>query len=180
MTNQSEEPKSAVPLEPDVQLTPEQIVTQLRVLRPHLIEFGPLSVREASLIRAAAHVNDDMVQAATNTVGASTFVSSPINKDAGALRMERDDISRWRVVQDELYTMFKGVESANLVRRHRLGLSVLQAYAITRQLVRQKEHSDLRPHYEEMRRASKFTKRKRAAPPDEPPVVVPAPVPPKP
>lgn len=167
-------------LEPGVvPFTPEEIVEQLRILRLHIPEFAPLTVRDAAAIRTAANVNDDMVRAATNTVGASVLVANPIGKDAATLRVEREDVSRWSAVEDELQTMYKGVESSNLARRYRLGLSVLQAYAITRQLVRQKQHADLLPHFEEMRRVNKF-KRKRAAPPDDPPVVVPVPVPTKP
>ena len=179
MTIENNEFKPPQALDPSVvQLTPEEIVAQLRMLRQHIPDFGPLSVREAALIRKAAHINDDMVRAATNTVGASTFVSGPVGKDAGTMRQEREEVSRWSAVGDELLTMYKGAESATLVRRHRLGLSVLQAYAITRQLVRQKEHADLLPHFEEMRRVSKF-KRKRAAEPVEPPVVIPASIPSK-
>jgi hypothetical protein len=174
--------ESRVPetLEPGiVLLTPEEIVEQLRMLRQHIRDFGSLTVRDTAAIRVAARINDEMVRAATNTAGASSFVAGPIGKDAATLRLEREAVSRWSAVEDELQTMYRGVESANLVRRHRLGLSVLQVYAITRQLVRQKEHADLLPHYEEMRRVNKF-KRKRAAQPDGPRVVVPVPVPPKP
>lgn len=180
MTKETKESQLPASLDPGiVPFTPEEIVTQLRILRLHIPEFGPLTVRDAASLRAAAHVDDDMVRAATNTVGASTFVSSPIGKDAGTLRLERENVSRWSAVEDELQTMYKGVAAANLTHRYRLGLSVLQVYAITRQLVRQKAHADLLPHYEEMRRVNKF-KRKRAAQPADPPPVVPAPVPPKP
>lgn len=130
------------------------------------------------MIRKAAHVHDDLVRAGTNTVGASPYLVGAIGKNADALREERADVNRWSALEDELLTMYKGVAAANLARRH-LGLTVLQTYAITRQLVRQKVHADLLPHFEEMRRAIKF-KRKRTAPADDPPVVVPAPVPTKP
>jgi hypothetical protein len=180
MTTEIKEPTLAATLAPGVvPFTPEEIVTQLRILRMHIPDFGPLSVRDAAGIRTAAHVHDDLVRAATNTAGASTFVAGPIGKDAGTLRVERENVSRWSAVEDELQTMYKGVAAANLTHRYRLGLSVLQVYAITRQLVRQKAHADLLPHFEEMRRVNKF-KRKRAAQPAEPPPVVPAPVPPKP
>ncbi|HEX9981981.1 MAG TPA: hypothetical protein VGF69_01835, partial [Thermoanaerobaculia bacterium] len=38
--------------------------------------------------------------------------------------------------EDELRTLLEGVSAANLIRRHRLGVTVLQAYSISRQLVR--------------------------------------------
>ena len=175
MTKEIKESLLPETLEPGtVPFTPEEIVEQLRILRQHIPDFGPLTVRDAAALRQAARVDDEMVRAATNTVGASTFVSGPIGKDASTLRLEREDVSRWSAVEDELQKMYKGVESSNLARRYRLGLSVLQAYAITRQLVRQKAHADLLPHFEEMRRVNKF-KRKRAAQPADPPAPAPGP-----
>ncbi|HEU4886567.1 MAG TPA: hypothetical protein VFV49_01680 [Thermoanaerobaculia bacterium] len=161
-----------------VPLTPEQIVEQLRILKQHIPEFGPLSVPDAALLRRAAHVHDDLVRAATNTVGAVPPMSSLIGRDADALRIERMEVSRWSAVEDELQAMYKGAQSANLTRRHRLGLAVLQTYSIARQLVRKKEYADLLPHVAEMRRVSKFG-RKRRPQAEEPPVVVPAPGPAK-
>lgn len=151
-------------------LTPEQIVEQLRILRQHIPDFGPLAVTDAALLHRAAHVHDDMLRAATNTVGASPFVAGALGRDAEAMRNERTDVSRWSAVEDELWTMYKGVGSSNLTRRHRLGLAALQTYFITRQLVRQKEHAHLLPHVAEMRRANKFGPKRRPQP-AEPPVV---------
>lgn len=158
-----------------VPFTPEQIVEQLRILRQHIPNFGPLTVTDAVLLRRAAHVHDDMVRAATNTVGASPLVAGVIGRDADALRNERMEVSRWSAVEDELQAMHKGVAASNLSRRHRLGLSALQTYFITRQLVRQREHADLLPHVAEMRRVNKFGPKRRPQPVVEPPVV-PAPV----
>jgi len=161
-----------------VPLTPEQIVEQLRILRMHIPDFGPLTASDAASIRKAAHVHDDMVRAATNTVGASPSVSGALDKDAETLRTERMDVGRWSAVEDELLTMYKGVSSANLARRHRLGLAALQTYSIARQLVREKQHADLLPHVAEMRRVNKFGPKRRPQPaePVTPPVV-PTPVP---
>jgi predicted XRE-type DNA-binding protein len=153
-----------------VPFTPEQIVEQLRILRQHIPNFGPLAVTDAALLRRAAHVHDDMLRAATNTVGASPFVSGALGKDAEALRNERTDVSRWSAVEDELQAMYKGVTASNLTRRHQLGLTALQAYFITQQLVRQREHADLLPHVAEMRRANMFGTKRRPQP-AEPPVV---------
>lgn len=153
--------------------TPEQIVEQLRLLRQHIPDFGPLPVPDAASLRRVAHIDDAMVQAAANTVGASPYVASAIGKEADGMRNERVDVGRWSAVEDELRTMFKGVASANLARRHRLGLAALQTYSISRQLVRQREHAHLLPHVEEMRRLVKFGGRKRR-PADDPAVAKPA------
>ena len=156
-----------------VPFTPEQIVEQLRILRQHIPNFGPLAATDAALIRRAAHVHDDMLRAATNTVGASPFVAGALGKDAEAMRNERTDVSRWSAVEDELWTMYKGVGASNLTRRHQLGLAALQTYFIARQLVRQREHADLLPHVAEMRRVNKFGPKRRPQP-AEPPVIPPA------
>lgn len=155
-------------------LTPEQIVEQLRLLRAHIPDFGPLAVPDAASLRRVANVGDELVQAATNTVGASPYIAAALGREADGMRNERVDVGRWSAVEDELRTMFKGVASANLARRHRLGLTSLQTYSISRQLVRQREHADLLPHVQEMRRVLKFGRKRRVAP-EEPAVVVPAP-----
>ena len=151
---------AAVAADGTVPFTPEQIVEHLRMLRQHIPDFGPLDVPDARSLRRIAHVDDALVQAATNTVGASPFVTGAIGKDVDAMRTERVDVGRWSAVEDELRTMYQGVAAANLTRRHRLGLSSLQTYLITRQLVRQREHAHLLPHLEEMRRVNKFGKRR--------------------
>lgn len=160
-------------------LTPEQIIEQLRILRQHIPDFGPLAVPDAVALRRSASVRDELVQVATNVVGASPFMSSAVGRQAEEMRAERLDVGRWKAVEDELWTMYKGVSSANLVRRHRLGVSTLQTYFITRQLVRQREHAHLLPHLTEMRRVSKFGRRRRPEPDGEPPPA-PAPAPAKP
>lgn len=119
MTIKVDQPSPAkIAADGTVPFTPEQIVEQLRILRQHIPNFGPLAVTDAKLLRRAAHVHDDMLRAATNTVGASPFVSGAIGKDADALRNERTEVSRWSAVEDELQTMHKGVISANLARRY--------------------------------------------------------------
>ena len=176
MTINVNPPKAAgIAADGTVPFTPEQIVEQLRILRQHIPNFGPLAVTDAATIRKAAHVHDDMLRAATNTVGASPFVASAIGKDADVLRNERTEVSRWSAVEDELQAMYKGVASANLSRRYQLGLAALQTYFITRQLVRQREHADLLPHVAEMRRANKFGVKRRPQPVEPPVVVTPIP-----
>jgi len=156
--------------------TPEQVLEQLRVLRDHVPDFGPLAVSESSSLHAAANVPADLVAEAINTIGASRSIEAALGKTPAALLVEQDEAARWSAVEAELRTMLSGVAAANLSRRHRLGLTALQTYNITRQLVRQKEHADLLPHVEAMRRLNRFGRRRRG-PADPPPV---APQPPKP
>ncbi|MEA2463084.1 MAG: hypothetical protein QOJ98_831 [Acidobacteriota bacterium] len=169
---------AAVTLEGSQPLTPEQIVEQLRILRQHIPDFGPLTPADALARRRAATVHVELVKGAINSVGASPFLEGAIGKDADTLRAEDADEKRWSAVEDELATMHKGVAAANLSRRYRLGITALQTYAIARQLVRREEHADLLPHVEAMKRASKFGRRRRLQTPELP--AGPAPVPAKP
>ena len=164
----------------EVPFTPEQIIEQLRNLRAHIPDYGPLDVPDAASLRQVAHVNDDMVQAATSTVGASPYIADALGKDADGLRNDRSDTGRWKAVEDELLAMYKGVAAANLIRRHRLGLTTLQTYFITKQLVRQQEHSHLLPHLAEMRRVNKFARKRRTQPDAPATPAPPAPEPAKP
>jgi len=145
-------------------LTPEQIVEQLRVLRQHVPDFGPLSVSEATALRTTAKIHPEFALASINTIGASATIAQAVDADAPSLVAERAEADRWSAVEDELQTMLKGVSAAILARRYRIGLASLQAYSIARQLVRKKENADLLPHVENMRRTNRLGRRKAATP----------------
>jgi hypothetical protein len=161
------------PAEP-VPLTPEEMVAQLRVMRTQIPLFQHLPIPDAASIRRVAHVDADFMQASFNAIGASDVVMNAVRKSPDDLRQDLDLAGRWTQVADELRSMLQGVEAANLQRRHRLGLVALQAYSISRQLVRQKEDSALLPHVTTMKRLNKFGKKRRATAPGPP---IPAPVP---
>jgi hypothetical protein len=137
-------------------VTPEALVEQLRALLLHIPEYAQLTVPNAALLRSAAAANREFVQAAINTVGASPSVQSALGVAPLAMRTEADDVLRWSAVEDQLRAMLKGVAAANLTRRHRLGLTALQAYTISRSLVRKAEHAGLLPYVAEMKRANRF------------------------
>jgi hypothetical protein len=150
-------------------VTPDQIVEQLRVLRQQIPDYTQLPIPDARSIRRVAHLNSDFINAAINAVGASETVQGAVGRTDADLRLENDQASRWTAVEDELRAMLKGVAAANLIRRHRVGLDVLQTYNISRQLVRKKEHADLLPHVQVMTRLNKFgRKRKNVQPPSDP------------
>lgn len=144
----------------DTQLTPEAVVEQLRVLRAQIPEYSQLTNADAATLRRAANVNGNFVQATINAIGASPAVQTVLGRTPDVLRQEADEAARWTAVEDELRAMLKGVIAANLTRRHRLGLTSLQAYSITRQLVRQPEHADLLPHVQEMKRLNRIGRRR--------------------
>ena len=118
-------------------------------------------------MRSAAAVSVHFVNASINTVGASSLVQTAVGRTPEDLLQESNDIARWSAVEDELHAMLKGVAATNLVRRHRLGLTSLQTYGITRQLARKPENADLLPHLSIMQSLNRLGRRKKA--PDQTP-----------
>jgi len=142
-------------------LTPEQVVEQLRVMRQQIPEFVQLSnAREIKQLRRLAQVDAAFAREGISAVGASPVVQDAIGNTPDELHQAEDEIARWAVAESELRSMLRGVAAANLVRRHRIGLAVVQAYNVSRQLVRQDEHAHLRPHVERMNQVRKFGRRR--------------------
>lgn len=142
-------------------LEPEQMTEQLRVMRDHVPDFGPLAIPDARALRTTASLPSAFLRAAFNTIGTSKHVSQAVDATVPDVLEEETNVARWSAFEAELRTLLEGVASANLARRHRLGLMALQVYSITRQLVRKKAHSDLLPQVEDMRRTNRLG-RKRA------------------
>ena len=143
-------------------LTPEQVVEQLRVMQQQIPEFVQLSdTREIKRFRRLARLDPEFAEEGIGVVGASPVVQEAIGNTPEELHQAEDEIGRWAVVESELRAMFRGVAAANLVRRHRVGLVLLQAYNVSRQLVRQEEHAHLVPHVQRMSQVRKFGRRRR-------------------
>ncbi|HEX7153565.1 MAG TPA: hypothetical protein VF618_18905 [Thermoanaerobaculia bacterium] len=163
-------PKAApIAIDGTTPLTPEQILEQLRALKLHIPEFGPLPTATSITLRRGANVDDALVQAGISAISASPALTGALGQDGESLRGERDDVSRWQDVEAELQMLHRGVAAANLIRRHRLGLTVLQAYQIARQLVRHQRHADLLPLVDNMRRLNRGGRRKSTTTPPPPP-----------
>ena len=158
----------AVAVDGTTPLSPEQIVEQLRLMREHVPDFGPLPVPEARALRTTASLPAAFMRASFNTIGAAKPIADALSSDATALLAENVDVARWSAVEDELRTLLKGVAASNLARRHRLGLAALQTYSIARQLVRKKANADLLPHVEEMRRTNRLGRKRAAQEPQNP------------
>ena len=135
---------------------PLEIVELLRIIREYIPDFGPKAESELVQLRGSAFVDPKFVQASINTVGASTNVENMIGRSSGELRQETQDVARWSAVEHELQATLKGVSAANLVRKHRIGLTALQTYNVARQLVRSKTHAHLLPYVAEMKRQNRF------------------------
>jgi hypothetical protein len=143
-------------------IQPEAMVEQLRALRQQIPEYAPLTAANAKSLRAAAAANAGFVNASINAVGASAVVANAVGSTPEALRQEAADTARWTAVEDELRAMLKGVAETNLARRHRVGLTSLQAYGISRMLVRKPEHATLLAHVAEMKRSYRLSRKTKA------------------
>jgi hypothetical protein len=136
-------------------IKPEEMVAQLRAYRERIPNYGQLTVAEAQRKRRVASLKPGFVNASMNAVGASQTVETALGTTSADLMEQNADVVRWAQVEDELRALLKGVVSANLIRRHQVGVAALQSYAISRQLVRSPEHADLLPHVAEMTRLSR-------------------------
>ncbi|HEX3071024.1 MAG TPA: hypothetical protein VHX14_20820 [Thermoanaerobaculia bacterium] len=151
--------------------TPEAIVETLRALREQIPEYVQLAPADAKSIQPVANVHPDFAQAAINAIGASPLVQAVAGRTPEALQQEVETAARWSKVEDELLAMLKGVSSANLMRRNRLGEAALTVYAVSKKLVRAPEHAALLPHLSLMRKANRFGRNRQASAP--PPVPTP-------
>lgn len=142
-------------------ISAEELLEVLRRLESRIPSFTQLTTREIYALRRAATLSPEWVQETVIAVGASPSIEAAIGRGYDELRLEISDISRWGGVEQQLYALYKGVRAANLVRRHRIGLTALQAYGILRQLIRQREHADLLPLYQRLQEMNKLGKRKK-------------------
>jgi hypothetical protein len=159
---------------PALQITPEDVLAQLRALRAQIPDYTQSPAYPPAILRAVSNLDPQFVDASTAAIGSSAQLQNLVGATPDVCVTESGDASRWAQVEDELDAMFRGVRNANLARKHRIGVRALQAYQVSKQLVRLNEHSDLRPHLAEMRKHNRFGKGRRNA---GQPVPAPAPAP---
>jgi hypothetical protein len=157
---------------------PQTLIAELRAMREKIPEYTQLPIPARQSIRVVAATNPEFVRASINSVAESPNVQQALGQTPEELRQEAANAQGWSDFEDELRAMLNGVAASNLVRRNRIGETALAAYAITRRLARQKQHANLLPHVETMKRLNKFgVKRGKAA--NSTPVPAPPQPPPK-
>lgn len=161
------------PQTPTTAANPEDVVAQLRAIRQTIPDYGQVPVATRKTMRAASAVSVHFVNASINTIGASSTVQTAVGRTPEDLLQESNDVARWSAVEDELQAMLTGVAATNLSRRHRLGLTALQTYGVTRQLARKPENADLLPHLAIMQSLNRFGRKKKTS--DQNPSPNPAP-----
>lgn len=154
----------SITFDPTKPMQPEEIVEILRAVREHVPEFVLMAaIDRGALKRVATAVDPEFIQESINAVGASDPLKSALGTSAEALQQDTEFTARWSKVAAELRALLDGVLAALAVRRHRLGLTALQVYNISRQLARKKENANLLPHIKAMSERNRFG-RKRARP----------------
>lgn len=155
---------------------PDALVAQLRAMRAQIPEYTQLAAAERrSLITVAKATDPEFVQAAINSIGASSNVQQAIGSTPEELRHDTMDANGWTALEDEARAFLNGIVAGNLVRKYRIGKKALAAYSIAKRLVQDPEHADLLPHVETMKRLNRFgKKRAKTAAPAAPTLPVPA------
>jgi hypothetical protein len=163
---------SSVNIVPTLALTPEETVQQLRALRDLIPEFVVLSRGEPTRLSSAATLDPEFVHASISAASLASPLLATAGQTPEEMRVELELTLRWSAVVDEIDGLRAGIVGAIATRRHRLGLTALQIYQVSRQLARKKEYATLQPHIDAMKRTSRFAHRRtKEETPATPPVV---------
>ena len=139
-------------IDPTKPMQPEEILQVLRAVREHIPDFVQMpAIDRASLRRLATAVDPEFVQESISAVGVSNPLKGALGTSAEQLQQDSEFTGRWSLVASELRALLDGVLSALAVRRHRLSLTALQVYNVSRQLARRPENANLLPHIRRMR-----------------------------
>ena len=160
-------------------LTPEAVIEQLRAMIPAIPGYVQLPKATARSRRAAAKVDPQFIESAFAAIDASEPVRNGVGATSEELRTEADDASRWTAVRELLREMLKGVDTAILTRKHRVGSAALQAYGIARSVVRRADQAHLQVHIDGMKRRIRLGRKpaQNGTTPQPAPAPTPAPAP---
>lgn len=139
---------------------PEELVAVLREYASRIPHYTHLTNAEVIAMRKASSLDQRWIVGAVNLLGASPTIERALGSSAAELLAEIAATVDWSEGEQAARTLLQGIASANLVRRHAIGLKALQIYGIAQQLIRQPEHQDLRTHVEQLKQMNKVRKRK--------------------
>ncbi|HXA18618.1 MAG TPA: hypothetical protein VN380_16610 [Thermoanaerobaculia bacterium] len=159
-------------------LTPEAVIEQIRTLRSQIGDVTPLSKEQRTqLKRRASKQPAPVVDASISVISSSDMVAQAVGQPLVDVLQLQSVSVRWSLAADEIRSLLKGIEGANLVRREQLAFIASQAYSFGSQLVRNPANADLVPQVEEVKRLKVLTRRKKAAQVPQAPAPSPAPAP---
>jgi len=137
-------------------IEPEEFIQELRRLRARVPYYAQLTVSKKQSMIRVANLDEDFVQEGVNGVGTAKRVEISVGCTAEAMQQEIEASNRWIAAETELKATLQGVSGAILTRKYRIGLLVLQAYALIQRLVRIKGNDDLIPAYKAMKSVNRF------------------------
>ncbi len=131
-------------------------------MQSQIDDAEPLSKEQRKLVRQRLRIQPkSVVEAAINVIGVLDNVSQAIGQPLDEVRQMQDDSLRWDAVAEEARAFTKGIEGGNLIRRRRLALIAMQAYAIGTQLAKDPAKAVLVPHVEEVKRLKSISRHKK-------------------
>jgi hypothetical protein len=158
-------------------LTPEAVIEQLRSMTSQIGEVAPLTREQRTLVKASLRQQKQpIVEASINVMAVIDNVPQAIGQPLVDVRQLQTEATLWDGVIDAARGFLKGLEGANLTRRHRLALIGTQAYTIGTTLAKDPANAALVPHVEQVKQLKGLSRRKKATKAPQPPTT-PAPAP---
>jgi hypothetical protein len=135
----------------------KEILEGVRGFRERL-GFQRTTAIEATARGRVARLSMDFIRAAFIAIAGSPQLLAILGRPLDNLRQDEEFVSEWTAVGDELRSLLNEVDTAVMLRRHRMGILALQTFQVTRQLVRDSSNANLLTHLEEMNRFNEFRK----------------------
>src|ERR1051326_6049868 len=154
----------------DAKLTPQAVIDQLHMMTSQIEEVAPLTKAQRTLVKATLRQQKQaIVEASINVMEVIANVPQAIGQPLDEVRQMQTDAILWDSVIDAARRFLKGLEGANLVRRHRLALIGTQAYTIGTTLAKDPANAALVPTVEEVKKLKSISRRKKAPQAPQPP-----------
>ena len=123
--------------------TPEQIVEQLNALCASLPASDPRSAVPAG--RRLTHVDASFIEAVIAALAASSLLQAAVGCTPDELRESIEDAARWAAAVAAAAALLERLQSAQLRRRHALGLAAMQTYKACEDLELAEQVARLKP-----------------------------------
>ncbi len=156
---------AAEPASGTVKLSAQEVLDQLRALQQQIPDIAPLTKEEREAVRLQGRVPATVVEATLSVIVNSDPVQSALGMPAGEVKQFVADRAGWREVEDQFRAALQGISDADLVRRQRACLLAARAYLIGKQVARDPNNAELRPHLDAVQRLKALARRKKSAKP---------------
>ncbi len=142
---------------------PETLIQGMRYLQQRIPGFVQLTITEERSMARAAHLDPEILELGIHTAGVWDETMELFGWTGEELRQRQELIRHWDGAIREIDVLGKGAYGANLRRKHSLGLSILDMYALLRRAVKRTDspRAHLRPHVEDLQRAFARKRRKK-------------------